>query len=71
MNAPTSTEIHPPWYRQFWPWALIALPSSAVIGCAITIYLVLANPEHEVPRDTGSAPVNEVLGRNSVVPPRE
>lgn len=60
-----------PWYRQFWPWVLIALPAAAVIGCAVTIWLVLQNPEHEVERDAGSAPVNEVLGRNSVVPPKE
>jgi len=28
-----------PWYRQFWPWFIIALPASAVIGGLITIYL--------------------------------
>jgi hypothetical protein len=56
------------WYRQFWPWLLIALPASAVIGCAITIYLVLANPDREIDR-TAPAPVSNVLGHNSVVPP--
>jgi hypothetical protein len=60
-----------PWHRQLWPWILIALPASAVIGCAITIWLVLQNPEYPIARDTNVAPVNEVLGKNSVVPPRE
>ena len=28
-----------PWYRQAWPWFLIALPATAVIGGLITAYL--------------------------------
>ena len=28
-----------PWYREFWPWFLMAGPFLAVVGCAITIYL--------------------------------
>lgn len=61
-------QIVTPWYRQFWPWVLIALPTSAVVGCAITIWLVLQNPDREVARDTVS--VNTVLNTNSVVPPK-
>jgi len=60
-----------PWYRQFWPWLLIGLPASAVLGCAVTIWLVLQNPDHEVAHETGAAHVNDVLGRSSVVPPAE
>ena len=56
-----------PWYRQFWPWMLFGLPASAVIGCVITIWLVLAHPDREVAPD--KIPVNAVLGTNSVVPP--
>jgi len=26
-----------PWYRQFWPWVLIALPTTAVVASLITI----------------------------------
>lgn len=31
----------PPWYRQIWPWFLISLPASAVIGGIITIILAV------------------------------
>ena len=40
-----------PWYRQFWPWVLIAIPLSAVVMGAITLWLALANPEHLVVED--------------------
>ena len=28
-----------PWYRQFWPWFLIALPATVVIAAFITLYI--------------------------------
>ncbi|AMG40432.1 FixH family protein [Achromobacter xylosoxidans] len=28
-----------PWYREFWPWFLMAGPFLAVVGCIITMYL--------------------------------
>lgn len=35
-----------PWYRQFWPWFLLALPMSAVIACFITLSIFLdAQPD--------------------------
>lgn len=33
----------PPWYRQFWPWFLIALPATAVIASIYTVYLAVQN----------------------------
>lgn len=30
-----------PWYRQFWPWFLIALPASAVIASLYTVSLAI------------------------------
>jgi hypothetical protein len=41
----------PPWYRQFWPWFIIALPASAVIASLITFYLAVSRPDHLVVED--------------------
>ena len=30
-----------PWYKQFWPWFLIALPASAVIASLYTVSLAV------------------------------
>ena len=30
-----------PWYRQFWPWFIIALPTAAVIGGLTTLWIAL------------------------------
>jgi len=35
----------PPWYRQPWPWFLIALPAAAVCASFYTLYLALSAPE--------------------------
>ena len=65
------TSIDLPWYRQFWPWMLIALPTSAVLGCALTIWLVLQKPDREIAEDAAPTPINQVMGHNSVVPPKQ
>lgn len=26
-----------PWYKQFWPWFLIVLPTAVVVGCIVSI----------------------------------
>jgi hypothetical protein len=71
MNAATDlSAIEPPWYKQFWPWVLIALPSSAVIACAITLWFILQAPDREMAHDVPVVAVNEVLGKSSVVPPK-
>jgi uncharacterized protein len=36
-----STDVVMPWYRQGWPWFLIALPATAVIGGIITAILAV------------------------------
>jgi hypothetical protein len=33
-----------PWYRQGWPWLLIALPASAVLGGIVTVFLAVQSP---------------------------
>ncbi len=47
MPANTSIEDEP-WFRNPWVWLVIAIPSLTVVGCIITIYLALANPDHLV-----------------------
>jgi uncharacterized protein len=39
------------WYRQFWPWFLIALPASVIVACFYTFYLILHNPLSMVKQD--------------------
>ena len=36
-----STDAVTPWYRQGWPWFLIALPATAVVGGIITALLAV------------------------------
>ncbi|MEQ9210437.1 MAG: FixH family protein [Pseudomonadales bacterium] len=33
-----------PWYRQFWPWFLIALPASVVVACIATVVIAFRSP---------------------------
>ncbi len=43
-----------PWYRQFWPWFLIALPSTAVIAGFYTLWLASQTTDSlVVRRDVG------------------
>lgn len=51
MSNQPSQHAHPaasqnlPWYRQFWPWFIIALPASAVVASFITLWLAISNPD--------------------------
>lgn len=42
-NATLEHELRP-WYQQGWPWLLIALPASAVIGGILTIVIAINSP---------------------------
>ncbi|HEY3488245.1 MAG TPA: FixH family protein [Gammaproteobacteria bacterium] len=42
-------KIQHPWYRQFWPWFLIALPASALIASSITCVIALRHADEVVP----------------------
>lgn len=37
-----------PWYRQFWPWFLIALPAIAVAGSFASLALAVRNADEVV-----------------------
>ncbi len=39
------TEDAKPWYRQFWPWFLIALPATAVVASLYTVWLAASSPD--------------------------
>lgn len=32
-----------PWWREPWPWILMAGPAAAIVGCIITIVLAVQN----------------------------
>ncbi len=40
-----------PWYKQFWPWFLIAFPLTAVIGSMITINIAFTDADGLVKDD--------------------
>jgi len=40
----TATEQFRPWYQQAWPWFLISLPASAVVGGIVTLMLAVNSP---------------------------
>ncbi|MBW3697878.1 hypothetical protein EK599_19525 [Vibrio sp. T187] len=40
-----------PWYKQFWPWFLIALPMTVVVWTVITVTVFTQNSVHLVTED--------------------
>lgn len=62
-------QAHPPWYRQFWPWVIIAIPSMAVIGGIFTFWLAVSNPETLVVDETEYRQIQDELRAQE--PPRE
>lgn len=51
MNTAETNPSQRPWYREPWPWVLIAIPLLTVIASGITLWLALANPEYLVVKD--------------------
>lgn len=61
-----------PWYRQFWPWFLIALPASSVCAGIATVLIASADPDGLVTDDyyrQGLA-INQDLARQRVAEQR-
>ena len=50
-----------PWYKQFWPWFIIALPASAVVASFITLWLAISNPDQLVVSDDEYRQLNSEL----------
>jgi len=40
-----------PWYRQFWPWFILAILSWGVVSATITLTMALRNPPHMMTGD--------------------
>ena len=40
-----------PWYQQFWPWAIMSLPATAVVACIITITIAIKTDDGLVSDD--------------------
>ena len=53
--------MNQPWYRQFWPWFIIALPASAVIASFFTLWLAISNPDQLVVSDDQYRNINSEL----------
>lgn len=48
MNQDSSPRDNKPWYRQFWPWFLILLPASSVVGGLSTVVIAFKNADDVV-----------------------
>jgi hypothetical protein len=55
-----------PWWRQRWPWLLMAGPALAIVGCAITIVLAFQGFSDQALFDGG---VKRGLVVEKVTPP--
>ena len=44
----TEAEKNLPWYKQFWPWFIIALPASVAVASFVTLWIAISNPDHLV-----------------------
>ncbi len=55
-----------PWYRQFWPWFIMAFPASAVVAGIATVVIAVRNPDGLVDDDYYQAglAINKVLARS-------
>ncbi len=51
MRADRPIEDTKPWYRQFWPWFIIALPGTAVVAGLITLYIASSGQDTLVKDD--------------------
>lgn len=46
-------DVSKPWWREPWPWILMAGPAAAIVGCVITIVLAVQNFSDEPIVDGG------------------
>ncbi len=59
MNTKNNEAIHNrPWYRQTWPWILIAIPTIGMILSMITVSVAISGADADV-RDGVHAPLDK------------
>ena len=51
MNSLNKDLDDKPWYKQFWPWFIMALPASAVIAGITTVFIAYDNADSLVVDD--------------------
>lgn len=53
-----------PWQRNPWVWLVIAIPTLTVLGCMLTLFLAVSNPDYLVQDDAAepSQPGSEISG---------
>lgn len=61
------------WFRQFWPWFLIALPGTVVIASFITLYIAVSGRDSLVRDDyyKDGLAINEDIDRDKVAAQRQ
>lgn len=66
-NTEPTVEAVRPWYRQFWPWFLIALPATSVVAGLTTLAIAIRNQDSLVRDDwykDGKA-INQSIARDA------
>jgi len=53
MNDTISSSTPRPWYKEPWPWILMAGPALAIVGCVVTIYFAMTRFADEPIHDGG------------------
>lgn len=64
----TMTEMHKPWYREPWPWILMAGPAAVVVAGFVTAWLAVATDDGLVEDDyykKGLA-INQTIARDQM-----
>ncbi|HET8730535.1 MAG TPA: FixH family protein, partial [Moraxellaceae bacterium] len=51
MTTLLNDAVKKPWYRQFWPWFIMALPAAAVVAGLTTVAIAYKNKDSVVRDD--------------------
>lgn len=59
LESDDAARLVKPWYREPWPWILMAGPFAAMVGCFITIYFAMTQ--------FGNQPIQEGVVKRGLV----